>query len=236
MKKLFSLLCLLSFIIVVHAQKVINDPNAEPRKTGSFTGIDVSGGIDIYISAGDEAVVVSASKSEYRERIKTEVENGILKIWYDGKWGVNMSGNKNLKAYVSYKTLKSLEASGGSDITVDGSVTASDFSLQLSGGSDFKGAVNVGKMTVKQSGGSDVKISGKATTLTVDANGGSDFKGYGLETDVCSLEASGGSDIEVTANKELSARASGASDINYKGNPAVKEAKASGASSVKGRS
>ncbi|HEU4903028.1 MAG TPA: head GIN domain-containing protein [Flavisolibacter sp.] len=236
MKKLFSLVCLLCFFAFAQAQKVINDPNAEPRKVSSFTGIDVSGGIDIYISAGDEAVAVSASKPEYRERIKTEVENGILKIWYDSKWGISINGNKNLKAYVSYKTLKSLEASGGSDITADGTIKASELTLRVSGGADFKGAVEAGKLSVKQSGGSDVRISGKATNLTVDASGGSDFKGYELAADVCDLEASGACDIEVTANREISARASGASDIHYKGNPSVKEAKASGASSVKSRS
>ncbi len=236
MKKLFSLLCLLYAVNFANAQKTINDPNAEARKVSSFSGIDVSGGIDLYVSAGDEAVAVSASKPEYRDRIKTEVENGILKIWYDSKLGISINGNKNLKAYVSYKTLKSLEASGGSDVNVDGSIVTNDFSLHVSGGSDFNGAVSVSKLNVRQSGGSDVKISGKATNLDVEASGGSDFKGYDLIADVCALQASGASDIEITANREISARASGASDIHYKGTPTVKEARASGASSVKSRS
>lgn len=236
MKKLCFLFCLLCLLAGVRAQKIINDPNAEVRNVRSFTGIDVSGGIDLYISAGDEAVAVSASKPEYRDRIKTEVENGILKIWHDSKWGVSISGNKNLRAYVSYKTLKSLGASGGSDIMVDGVINGSDLAIRVSGGSDFKGAVTVSTLTVRQSGGSDVRIAGKATTIDVDVSGGSDFKGYELMVDVCSLEASGGSDIEITANRELSANASGASDIRYKGKPVVKDARASGASSVKARS
>src|SRR6478735_12424930 len=107
MKKLFSILALLCFAAAVHAQKVINDPNIELRKAGPFTGISVSGGIDLYLSEGTETVAVSASKPEYRDRIKAEVENGILKIWYDSKWGISINGNKDLKAYVSYKTLKS---------------------------------------------------------------------------------------------------------------------------------
>jgi len=218
------------------AQKIINDPNAEARNVSSFTGISVSGGIDLYISYGNEAVAVSASKTEFRDHIRTEVEHGVLKIWYDSKWGINISGTKNLKAYVSYKTLKSLEASGGSDINVDGSIAADELSLRISGGSDFRGIINVSKLNVDQSGGSDVRISGKATTVRVDASGGSDFKGYDLVAEVCNLEASGASDVEITANREVTARASGASDIHYKGNPSVKEAKATGASSVKSRS
>jgi len=236
MKTLFALIGLLCFTINVQAQKVINDPNVEPRTLkGTFTGISVSGGIDIHISYGDEAVAVSASKPEYRDRIKTEIDNGILKIWYDSKTGISFSGNKNLKAYVSYKTLKSLEASGGSDVAVDGTIKSSELVLRVSGGSDFKGAVDVDFLKARLSGGSDIKISGRATGLDVDASGGSDFKGYDLVAERCELEASGGCDIEVTANKELSARASGASDIHYKGKPTVKEAKSSGASSVSAR-
>ena len=236
MKRLFFLMSLAVLTVSASAQKIINDPNAEARNVSSFTGISVSGGIDLYISYGNEAVAVSASKTEFRDHIRTEVEHGVLKIWYDSKWGINISGTKNLKAYVSYKTLKSLEASGGSDINVDGSIAADELSLRISGGSDFRGIINVSKLNVDQSGGSDVRISGKATTVRVDASGGSDFKGYDLVAEVCNLEASGASDVEITANREVTARASGASDIHYKGNPSVKEAKATGASSVKSRS
>jgi len=237
MKKLFSIVVLLCFAIVVQAQKVINDPNVEVRQTGSFTGIEVSGGIDLYLSAGTEAVAVSATKAEHRDRIKTEVQNGILKIRYESKSGINidLSGLKKMKAYVSYKTLNSLEAAGGCDVIVDGTIKTNELRMNLSGGSDFKGKVDVDNLKVRQSGGCDVNIAGRAGTLSVDASGGSDFNGYDLMTEICDLEASGGSDVEVTANKELSAQATGASDIHYRGKPNVKRAKASGASEVKAR-
>ncbi|GAA4732481.1 head GIN domain-containing protein [Flavisolibacter ginsenosidimutans] len=238
MKKLFLAAILLCLTALTFAQKVINDPNVEARKIGSFSGVSVSGGIDLYLSYGDEAIAVSASKPELRDRIKTEIENGVLKIWFDSKSGVNITWNsdRKLKAYVSYKTLNNLSASGGSDVLPDGVIKSNELKLHLSGGSDFKGKVEVENLRVDQSGGSDVHIAGKANTLSVEAHGGSDFNGYDLITEICNLEASGGSDIEVTANKELSARAAGASDIHYKGQPNVKEAKASGASSVKSRS
>ncbi|HVF97373.1 MAG TPA: head GIN domain-containing protein [Flavisolibacter sp.] len=237
MKKLLFLLMPVFATGVAISQKVINDPNAEIRKTGSFTGVSVSSGIDLVLSAGEEAVAVSADKTADRNRIHTEVENGILKIWYESNSGISIQwGEKNLKAYVSYKTLKSLKASGGSDVDVDGTIKTSELRLDISGGSDFKGAVETENLRVNQSGGSDIHISGKANTLSVDASGGSDFNGYNLVTEICDLEASGGCDIEITANKELSARASGASDIHYKGKPNLKEARASGASSVKSRS
>ncbi|HVK97154.1 MAG TPA: head GIN domain-containing protein [Flavisolibacter sp.] len=235
MKKALSTFIFFVFTLAAFAQKVINDPNVEERSVKSFTGISVSGGIDLYISYGDEAVAVSASKPEYRDNIKTEVADGVLKIYFNNK-GVRFTSDRKLKAYVSYKTLKSLSCSGGSDVKVDGTIKGDKLQLNLSGGSDFKGRVDVSALTVHQSGGSDVKIEGVAKKLEIQASGGSDFKGFDLTADVCSVHASGGSDIEITATKELSAQASGASDISYKGKPALKTVKASGASSVSQKS
>jgi hypothetical protein len=78
MKKIIlSLLLIVAAFGSLFAQKVINDGNAEKRNVSGFHGVEVGGGIDLYISQGDEAVAVSASDVKYRDRIKTEV-----KKWY----------------------------------------------------------------------------------------------------------------------------------------------------------
>jgi len=234
MKKILLLL-FISCSLMVQAQKTIYDANAETRSVKGYKAIRVSHGIDLHISYGEEMVAVSAKDTEFRDRIKTEVENGVLKIWYEWKEGKNilMASNKALKAYVSYKQLESLSASGGSDIFVDGSITVNSLSLHVSGGSDFKGSVSVQDLKVNASGGSDISISGKANNISVSASGGSDFNGYELISDVATINASGGSDVKITVNKDLDARASGGSDIFYKGGASVKDTRSSGSSSVK---
>lgn len=224
-----------SFVIFGFGQKTIYDPHAVSRDVKGYHAIKISDGIDLYLSYGEEAVVVSASETKHRDKINTVVENGILKISYDDRGGISWNSNRKLKVYVSYKKLDALAASGGCDVTVDGSIKSKELVIHISGGSDFKGAIDVETLNIDQSGGSDVGISGKAKTVSIVASGGSDFKGDGLIADVCDVEASGGSDVEVTVNKELSARASGASDITYKGAASAKESKASGASSVSRR-
>jgi len=235
MKKyfLFGLFSLCAF--AVSAQKTINDANAERRSVKSFHAIKVSGGIDLYVSEGDEAIAVSARDAETRNYIKTEVVDGVLKIWFEWKNGRNIFGrtNKQLKAYVSYKKLNALSASGGCDVNVDGTITQNNLIINISGGSDFNGKVAVQDLKVESSGGSDVDIAGKASRLIVEVSGGSDFNGYELVTETTSVEASGGSDVEVTVTKDLNARASGGSDIFYKGSASVSEARSSGSSSVK---
>jgi hypothetical protein len=235
MKKIVGLIMFVASFSAVIAQKAINDPNAEKRNVSGYHAIEVGGGIDLYLSQGEEAVAVSASETKYRDRIKTEVKNGVLKIWYDYKNNLNLDWgtNRKMKAYVSFKNLDKLEGSGGSDIMVEGAIKVSTLSLDVSGGSDFEGKVEANDLKVDASGGSDVKISGTVKKLDIDASGGSDFKGYELAADVCNLQASGGSDVYITVNKELSADTSGGSDVFYKGNGNVREMKSSGSSSIK---
>ena len=234
MKKIILSILLISLSVAgMQAQKTMNDPNAEKRNVSGYHAISVAGGIDLYLSPGSETVAVSASETKFRDRIKTEVVDGVLKIWYDYDKAFNLEFNRKMKAYVSFKSLDKLTASGGSDVSVDGSISGNTLSMTLSGGSDFQGKVELGEMKVVASGGSDVKISGTVKNLDIDASGGSDFKGYELTTDVCNIDASGGSDVYITVNKELSAESSGGSDVFYKGNGTVKEMRSSGSSSIK---
>jgi len=240
MKRIFSLIVCAVFATSVIAQNtVVNDKNAVVRNVSGFHAIQISHGIDLYLAQGNnEGVAISATNEKYRSNIKTEVIDGVLKIFYDDA-GTNVhiswNGNRQMKAYVTVKDITMLGASGGSDVYIQGQLHASNLDLRLSGGSDFSGAVDISKLIVNASGGSDVKISGKAASLSVDANGGSDFHGYDLSSDNCDVDASGGSDVYVTVNKEMNVSASGGSDVSYKGNGVIRNSSASGGSGVKKR-
>lgn len=232
-----NLLFTTAFIVaafISNAQKtIVNDNNAEARQlTGSFTAIKVSGGIDIYISQSDaEAIAVSATEQKYRDDIKTIIENGTLRIYYDSKMGWN-KGNKKLKVYISFKNLERLEASGACDVHVAGTIAVPSLSLDMSGASDFKGAVTVTTLAMELSGASDARISGTATNVTIQSSGASDVKGYDLVTENCTAKATGASDINITVNKELNVHASGASDVYYRGTCVIRDLHSSGASTV----
>lgn len=233
MKKLSVLLAGLLIGAGLQAQEV-NDPNAEVRTAKDYHGISVSSAFDVYITQGkEEAVAVSAAETKHRDKIKVEVKAGILHIGYDadGKmsWG---SGNKKLKAYISFKQIDQLKISGACDVYISGILKADVLSIDQSGASDLKGKLDVNKLTVDLSGASDIMVTGTATQLSIEASGASDFKGYDLVTDICNAQASGASDIKITVNKQLSAQASGASDVRYKGNGEIREIKSSGSSSV----
>jgi len=218
MKKILVLLCFLPLSASLLKAQQVNDPNAEKRNVSSFHGISVSSSFDVYLNQGNEdAVAVSASEIKYRDRIKAEVKEGILYVRYDNeglKWN---TGNKKLKAYISFKNISKLNVSGACDVFISGTLKGDNLTINQSGASDLKGKLDVKELSVDLSGASDITVSGTATKLSVEASGASDFKGFDLVTDVCDARASGASDIKITVNKELSAHASGASDVHYKG-------------------
>lgn len=230
-KYLLIILILGSFHIV-NAQMIINDENAVQREVGAFAGIKVSGGIDVYLSQGDEyALAVSANENKYRDNIKTKIIDNILFIYYD-RGSISFNDKRKLRAYISFKTLESIEASGASNIIINKTMNVSDLKLKFSGASEMTGTIKSSNVSLKMSGASTLKIDGKIENLRVEASGASDMKNYNLVTDNCIVKLSGASDIKITVNNTLSLNGSGASEFKYKGNPTNKDINVSGASSA----
>ena len=234
MKKLVMLFVITAAVLTAKAQNdVVVDPNAEVRTlSGSFHAIKISGGMDLYLSqSSTESIAVSASEERYKAAIKTVVENGTLRIYYEGEklWGVK---NRKLKVYLSFRDLDNIDASGATDVHVAGTITVPSLDMVLSGACDFKGAVKVDKLNMDLSGASDVKISGSAVNVKIESSGASDVKGFDLVSEFCTAKASGASDINITVNKELNAYASGASDIYFKGSGLIRDLHNSGASNI----
>ena len=224
-----------AFTFQSHAQTIINDKNAEVRNVSAFTGIKVSGGIDVYLSQSNEyALAVSASDKKSNVNIKTEVHNGILHIFYDGN-SFRLSPNHKLRTYISFKTLESLEGSGASDFIINGTLKANSLKIELSGASEIKGNLHLDNLLLNMEGASIVKVNGTVKNIKINASGASDMKNYDLVVDHCIAELSGASDVKITINKSLSAKASGASLLYYKGNPKKTELSSSGASNISQR-
>lgn len=236
MKKLFLAVLVFAGLSVAAQEKTFNDAGAQKRTlSGSFTAISVSDGVDLYLTQGsEESIAVSASEEKYMERFKTEVVNGTLKIYYDYK-GINWAANdkRKLKAYVSFKTLEKLHASGGADVDVQGNVNVSGLEMKFTSGSSFEGKLAAKDLTVEQNSGSSVNISGSAGNIKVDVSSGAVFKGFDLTVDYCDAKATSGGGVRITINKELNAKANSGGGIKYKGGAVIKELDVNSGGSVK---
>ena len=239
MKKLSFLLSLLlcgSFLFA--QQTVVHDANAQVRNVGSFHAIEVSSGINLILKQGNTtAVAVSAATTDVLEKVKTEVENGKLKIYIDMHGLKSWNGkNKNIKAYVTCAAIDALEANSGAEATTDGNINADNLKISVSSGAGFDGEITAAKLLVDQSSGSDVNIKGKVGDINIKTSSGANFKGYDLVSETCKADASSGSGIEITVNKELQAEASSGGDINYKGSASLTNVSNSSGGRVKKQS
>jgi Putative auto-transporter adhesin, head GIN domain len=234
MKKFLLIIMTVCSLLTAIAQKdIVVDPNASVRTVeGQFDAIKISGGIDLFLSQSENiAIAVSAVSENFKDGIKTVIEDGTLRIFYKGETGWNKKKSK-LRVYVSFKDIQKIEASGACDVVVAGTINTATLYMVMSGACDFTGKLKADVLKLNLSGASDVKLSGTAGTVVIESTGASDVKAYGLVTEICKVKASGASDVFITVNSELHAAASGASDISYKGNPQIKEQQSSGASSI----
>lgn len=115
----------------------------------------------------------------------------------------------------------SCAASGGSDLDLKNS-QAEVIRIALSGGSDLIAKnIKVGTCSLAMSGGSDVNLSGTCDEMNLVTSGGSDVSADNFEIKKCNLVVSGSSDVNIHVTGELSINASGASEVNCKGNPKI---------------
>ena len=260
MKKiLFALLLLAGFVVNAQENKsIVYDENAQQRKVPSFTAISVSSAIDLYLTQSNKnEVAVSATNDEIRDHIITEVVGGtlIIRLGDKGSWfSWRKWGKYKTKAYVSIQDIDALTASGASTVHLVNTIESPKMRIKLSGASDFKGNIKAGVLMYQLTGASDYKgeviansididgsgassieLIGRVDDLAIEVSGASDAKLYNLTAKGALLRASGASNIGVTVTEILRANSSGASDINYKGNPTVKESNNSGASSIRRR-
>ncbi|MFN8252960.1 MAG: head GIN domain-containing protein [Ferruginibacter sp.] len=236
MKKLLFTLFVCAGLAATAQEKTFHDADAEKRTiNSSFKAISVSDGVDLYLTQGnEESVAVSAADAKYLERFKTEVVDGVLKIYYDYKgikWAINEK--RKLRAWVSFKTLEKLNASGGADVDLQGNVNGQTLDMKLTSGASFGGKVSVKELLVEQNSGSSANISGNAGNVKVDVSSGAVFKGFDLEVDYCDAKASSGGGVRITINKELNAKANSGGGIKYKGNAVIKDLNVNSGGSVK---
>ena len=237
MNKLLALFLLCSSLsVAAQTTKEYNDPRAKIRNiTGTFNSISVSSGIQLFLTQANEiALATSVSDDKYEERFKTEVVNGVLKIYYDNK-GMTWSNDKNrkLKAYLSVKDINAISGSSGASVRLSSAINLSNLSMNFSSGSLFTGELNVTSLEVNASSGANISTSGTADKTEISLTSGALFKGYDLVSQYCSAKANSGAVIRVEVAKELKASANSGAVISYERDPQVNRGRINSGGTVK---
>ena len=191
---------------------VVND---QRQLNESFDAIEVSRGLDVYLTQSDHQSIEVEADENLQEIIVTEVRNNVLKIYADE----NIRRSESKKVVVNFKSVKRISSSSGSDVYSTNTITGESLDLSTSSGSDMELNIDAETVSCDSSSGSDLKLSGTTNKLYAEASSGSDIKAGNLTAMSSEVKASSGAGITVNTTRELFAKASSGGDIKYLGNP-----------------
>jgi len=217
---------LITLILFVAAAFQVNaaTTSRQTRSLNGFHGVSVTSGIDLYLTQKSSEEVVVEANSEDLDKIITEIEGGILKIYVKEKSWFNFDWkNRPRKVYVSFKDLDKIDASAGSDVISENKFKLEHLKVDSSSGSDVKLELDAKDIRVGSSSGSDISLKGTAVSLQADASSGSDIDAGELQAKNCDASASSGSDVKVNVSEKLNASASSGADVYYSGNPKTRD-------------
>lgn len=204
----------------------------EQRKVNdNFTAIHAGNGIEVFIKQSANTKVAVEADENLQDHIKTEVENGVLRIYSKR----NIWRAKSKRVYVSAKTITGIKAASGSDVYSENTIESETIDVSTSSGADAKITVSATNVTSSASSGSDLKILGTSENYSASASSGASINAFELESKNATVKVSSGADINVFASESLDAKASSGGDIDYKGNPKRIRQKASSGGSISGK-
>jgi hypothetical protein len=193
--------------------------STEDRHLSGFNAVSVAGSFDVYITQGSTESVKVEAASDVIDRIVTEVEGGVLKIYtkkndngFNWNWG-----KKKMIVYVSIKNVNAVSLAGSGDVYFKNGLKAPSLKLKLTGSGDLTGKVDVKSLESSVSGSGDITVSGRAENSSVSVVGSGDFTGQNLTTTNTTVKVAGSGDARVNAADKIDASVVGSGDVHYTG-------------------
>jgi hypothetical protein len=191
--------------------------DTQDRHLTGFNAVSVAGSYDVYITQGSTESVKVDAPSDIIDRIVTEVEGGVLKIYTKDNTHWNWSGNKKMIIYVSIKNVNAVSLAGSGDVFFKDGLRAPSLKVKLTGSGDISGKVEVKDLESSIGGSGDITLTGRADNSTVSVVGSGDFTGSNLVTTTTRVKVAGSGDARVNANDKIDASVVGSGDVHYTG-------------------
>jgi hypothetical protein len=216
-----------------------------------FTGVDIGSALQFEVTAGDSySVTITAGKNLF-DNIRVTESGGILKIYMEG-WSISWWwGNTTPRVAITMPVLEKLYVSGASDGTVTGfksgkyltlkasgasrldmEIEAGFFTAQISGASDIDGRLTAAGSDITLSGASDLNLTGTGGDIKLEGSGASTASLRYFTADNADVALSGASNGSMDVSGRLDVNLSGASSLNYYGNPTLGSTSVTGASGL----
>ncbi len=198
------------------------------RTAGSFSGVKVSTGIDVFLSQGDKMNISVEADENLHEYILTEIKDDVLHVYTE----VNIREAEMKRVYVTMKEINSLSTSSAGDLLGETPVRTDNLKLNASSAGDIKLEAYAKNVEIDISSSGDITLIGEADVLGGDLSSAGDLNAYDFKVREADLDVSSAGDADIYVTERLRASASSAGDINYKGNPKYLDAHSSSAGGI----
>lgn len=148
--------------------------------------------------------------------------------------GLASSGSGSVVASGALDELEDIASSGSGGVDVVEPVTSDSLSIEVSGsGSVIVASFEGDALSIHGSGSGMAEIDGgRAALLSIHSSGSGGVRAAELEAARAEVTSSGSGDVELTATGALEARLSGSGNVIVSGDPADRDAVASGSGVV----
>ncbi len=194
----------------------------QQRSVGAFSGIEVRGGYDVYLSQSTDNTLKIEGDENLLPYIEIEKEGDVLRI--GSRSGFNLQPRTGIKIYASAPVFKKLMISGSGDIVSQSKITSSNaINAQIRGSGDITLDIEAPVFEAGISGSGDIKVSGSTRNFKGSIMGSGNIKCFDLLSEKSDIDIAGSGDAQVYASKELNVDIKGAGDVQYKGTPSVSQ-------------
>lgn len=187
---------------------------SENRGVSNFSKLQVSNAIEVlYTVSNTKSVKVETDDKENLKYIKTEVENGTLKLYVDtkdykkeGKTKKKSKGNNVnwingveftvLKITVSGPNLEAIKASSSADIKIENTNISTDLNIAVSSSGSISGNFNCSNLFIDTSSSGEFSSNLNATKVEIESSSSSEVKLSGKATEI-SVKASSSSSCDL---------------------------------------
>ncbi|MBN1188928.1 MAG: DUF2807 domain-containing protein [Dehalococcoidales bacterium] len=249
-KKMLSLVVIIGLLVIMAAgcSLVGSGPIVEKKYSfKDFSEIEISHYFEYDITPSNNFSLAVSTHENLIESLDISLSGPILKIGF--KPG-NIA-NADAKAVITLPELERLKVSGASKgkaagfssednfkLEVSGAsqaemeIEAGDTEIEISGASKVRGTLKADDMLIKVSGASNFRMDGSGGRTRIDASGASSVDIPDLVLGDVSIKLSGASNAAVNTQGIMDVDLSGASTLDYYGNPRLGKIDISGASNL----
>ncbi len=203
----------------------------ERKISSDFSAIDVSQGIEVYLTISDNVSLSLEADENLHDIIITEVNDGVLHIYTEK----NIWSAKSKKVYVTARSINEIVTTSGAGVKSENTIIAEDFKIKATSGSNVRLQLKVDNLTCNTTSGANARLKGKAISLNIKSTSGSNIKAQELETESCTVKVTSGSNVYVNVTNSLNAKATSGGDIRYIGNPKKVQENSSSSGSIRNK-